>query len=798
MKNIKIEINITGIVQGVGFRPFLFNLARKYGFKGYILNQGNAGVRLVLTGEEELLDRFVEDIKLKKPKISYVESISVKKIETDEEFKDLKIRKSEKSRGISLTLPPDIAICDDCVNDLRDKNKKRYYMYPFVACAVCGPRYTIVNTLPYDRERSTMIEFPLCNEDKTSCVKEYKDFNNRRFHAQTFACAVCGPQYQLYDKSKNIIETNSIKEILEITARRINSGEIAAVKGMGGVHLICLAEDDKVLEDLRNRKKDRKYKPFAIMTPKLEVLENFVIFSEKEREFLTSFRRPIVILEKKKGSNDGILSNQVAPGLSSIGVMLPYAGIHYLLFDFIGQKPLIYTSGNVSNLPMGIRNEMIFEQLQGLADFFLLHNRTIFQRCDDSVLRVHGNKIKLIRRSRGYIPEYLPLPFEVDVPGALATGPELNLTGAVLRRNRIFPTQHIGHVTSLETLNFLKNALMNIKNLLQIEDNEIKFIACDLHPSFYTTNYAKELAENFRVEYFPIQHHFAHVLGLMAENKISPDEEIIAIATDGVGYGEDHTVWGGELLLSSYSGYQRLGHLESQPMIGGDRCAKYPGRMFASILLNIIGVEEANKVFQKMELKNDLEHKSAELEGIISQFIYSNRNFPTKNIPLTSATGRIFDVISYLLDACKLKTYQGEPAIRLEGLASKGNPNNIELSINFIKENGQYIIKTSEIITNILNLLENSNNRKEDIAVAFQVEFGKAFADIAVKMAESNGINKIGLTGGVAYNYSFSNTIKNMIIKEGFTFLEHDLVAPGDAGISTGQLIGGIFKYQNQ
>jgi len=798
LKTIKIEVNITGIVQGVGFRPFLFNLARSYGFKGFILNQGNAGVRFVLAGEKELLDRFVQDIKLKKPKISYIESISAKKIETDEEFKDLKIRKSEIGRGISLTLPPDVTICDDCVNDLRDKNNLRYYMYPFVACAKCGPRYTTVKALPYDRERSTMIEFPFCNEGNSSCVKEYEDFNNRRFHAQTFACAICGPHYQLYDKSKNIIETNSIKEILEITANRINRGEIAAVKGIGGVHLICLAEDHKVIEELRNRKKERKYKPFAIMTPNLEILDNFVVISETERELLNSFRRPIVILERKKKLNESIVSNQVAPGLSSIGVMLPYAGIHYLLFDFIGQKPLIYTSGNVSNLPMGIKNEMIFEQLKGLADFFLLHNRKIFQRCDDSVLRVHGNNIKLIRRSRGYVPEYLPLPFEVDIPGAIATGPELNLTGAVLRRNRIFPTQHIGHVTSLETLNFLKNALMNIKNLLQIEDNEIKFIACDLHPSFYTTNYAKELAEKFRVEYFPIQHHFAHVLGLMAENKISPDEEIIAIATDGVGYGEDHTVWGGELLLSSYRGYQRLGHLESQPMIGGDRCAKYPGRMFASILLNIIGVEEANKVFQKIKLKNDLEHKSAELEAIISQFINSNRNFPTKNIPLTSATGRIFDVISYLLDACKLKTYQGEPAIRLEGLASKGNPNNIELSINFIKENGQYIIKTSEIITNILNLLQNSNNRKEDIAAAFQVEFGKAFADTAVKMAESNGINKIGITGGVAYNYSFSNTIKNMITKEGFTFLEHDLVAPGDAGISTGQLIGGIFKYENQ
>jgi hydrogenase maturation protein HypF len=798
VKNIKKEIIITGIVQGVGFRPFLFNLAQKYGLKGYILNRGNAGVRLVLAGEDDKLNRFVRDIKLKKPKISYIESISVRELDTDENFKGLVIRKSEKGRGKGLTLPPDIAICDECIKDIRDKNKEKYYLYPFVACAVCGPRYTTVKALPYDRERSTMIEFPFCEVGNPSCLEEYQNFNNRRFHAQTYACAICGPHYQLYDKSKKIIKTNSIKEILEISANRINMGEIAAIKGIGGIHLVCLAEDDNILAILRKRKKDRRYKPFAIMVPNLKMLKGHVNISEKEREILNSFRKPIVLLERKTYSTGMKLSNQIAPGLSSIGVMLPYSGIHHLLFDFIGQKPLIYTSGNISDLPMGIENDMIFDQLKEIADFYLLHNRRIFQRCDDSVLRIHDNKVKLIRRSRGYVPEYLPLPFNVDIAGALATGPEINVTGAVLRGNRIFPTQHIGHLRSFETFNFLKDALMNIKNLLQIEDKEIKFIACDSHPAFYTTLYAKELAEKFGVEYFQIQHHFAHVLGLMAENKITPDERIIGISTDGVGYGEPNHVWGGEIFLSTYEGYQRLGHLEFQPMIGGDRCTKYPGRMFASILLNAIGVEESTKIFEEIELKNDLEHKSSELEGIISQFNKSKGIFPAKNIPLTSATGRIFDSVSYLLGACKIKTYQGEPAIRLEGLAVKGNANNIKLSINYSKENGQFIINTSKLLIDILNLLENPKNRKEDIAAAFQVEIGKAFAKVAIEIAKQKGINKIGLTGGVAYNYAFSNTIKKMIFKKGFKFFEHDLIPPGDAGISIGQLIGGIFKYLNQ
>jgi hydrogenase maturation protein HypF len=670
-------------------------------------------------------------------------------------------------------------------------------MYPFVACAVCGPRYTTVTSLPYDRERSTMIEFPFCKVGNPSCIHEYENFENRRFHAQTYACSVCGPHYKLYDKSKNVIETSSIREILEFTAKRIHNGEVAAVKGIGGVHLVCLADDEKIVKKLRERKRDRKFKPFAIMVPNPETVEEILSISEKERELLISFRRPIVILERKSEFSDSYISKEVAPGLSSVGVMLPYAGIHHLLFDFIGQKPLIYTSGNVSNFPMGIKNTDIFDQLKDLADFFLLHNRTIYQRCDDSVLRINGDKVKLIRRSRGYVPEYLPLPFDVDVPGALATGPELNATGAVLRRNRIFPTQYIGHVKSLETYEFLHEALMNVKNLLQIEDKEIEFIACDLHPAFYTTKYAQELSEKFNAQLYQIQHHWAHVLSLMAENKINKDEKIIAITTDGVGYGDDGNVWGGEILLSSYKGYERLGHLESQPMIGGDRCAKYPSRMFVSILLKHLGFEKAEAIFNKIGIINDLEHKATELSGMVSQFLNAKGRFPNENIPLSSATGRIFDVVSYLLGACKVKTYQGEPAIRLEGLATMGDQRKIDLNIAYSQKNGEFIINTSDLIENILNLMGSEGNKKEDIAASFQVAMGKVFAEVGIRAARQIGISKIGLTGGVAYNYSFSNTVKKMIISEGLTFLEHDLVAPGDAGISTGQLIGGFFKYQS-
>ncbi|MFX1374666.1 MAG: carbamoyltransferase HypF [Promethearchaeota archaeon] len=797
MNNYKsIEINITGIVQGVGFRPFLYNLARSLNLNGYILNRGNAGVRLILQGNHQKLSKFLEEIELQKPKISYIENIEIRNLENLPKYKKLEIKKSEEGRGISLTLPADISICSECLSDMRNSKKKKYYKYPFIACAVCGPRFTTVTELPYDRERSTMKKFPFCLQaEPESCIQEYSNFNNRRFHAQTFACSVCGPQYTLYNKQKEIIANVSIDKILQETAIRINEGKIVAVKGIGGVHLVCLADNNDIILKLRKRKGERKYKPFALMVPDLKIIEDILKISDKEKIFLNSFRKPIVLLEKKKLNKNLIISEEIAPGLNNVGIMLPYSGIHYLLFDYIGRKPLVYTSGNKSYIPMGIENSKIFEQLQNLADVFLLHNRPIYQRADDSVLRIHDDKVKLIRRSRGFVPEYVPLPFEVDLPGAIATGPLLSVTGAIMRHNRIFPTQHIGNVSHLETYEFLKDALFHMKTLLKINDSEIKFITCDTHPEFITTKLAKELSTQFKCDFYKIQHHYAHILALMAENNVEKEEKIIGISTDGIGYGQDGNIWGGEILISSYSDYKRLGHLEYQPMIGGDRCTKYPARMAASIILNSLGLEESEQVFKRIKLENDLEYGNTELRVLISQFNQVKGKFPSQNVPLTSSSGRIFDTVSYLLNASKIKTYRGEPAMRLEGMAMKGNPDNIELKIEYTKENDMYIMKTSDLIVDIISLLEKRDFRNEDIAAKFQIEFGKSFGEMAIRLAIENDITKVGLTGGVAYNYSFSKAIKDQILQSGLEFLEHNSIPAGDAGISIGQLIGGLFKY---
>jgi hydrogenase maturation protein HypF len=334
-----------------------------------------------------------------------------------------------------------------------------------------------------------------------------------------------------------------------------------------------------------------------------------------------------------------------------------------------------------------------------------------------------------------------------------------------------------------------------MKNLLQIKDSEVNFVACDEHPMFITTRFAKELSVKFKVKSYPIQHHFAHVLSLMAENKVNVDEKIVGISTDGVGFGDDGNIWGGEILLTSYYGYERLGHLQYQPMVGGDRCTKYPARMAASIILKVLGIEKAREVFNKLRLEKDLEYKSDELNALISQFEKNKNVFPSKNIPLSSSTGRILDVVSYLVGASNVKTYRGEPAMRLEALATRGDQDIIPLNIEILKKDGMLIINSSKLILDILDLINNKMNNPADIAAKFQKELALAFSRIAKEIAELRGISKIGLTGGVAYNLAISNTIKEDIISEGFEFLEHNLIPPGDAGISSGQLIGGIFKY---
>jgi len=880
------KIIIKGIVQGVGFRPFLFNLTKSLNLNGVILNKGNIGVELIIsclgqTSELEI-ENFIFQIKSKKPPISYIESITYSEINENiikEEYSipislinnDLKILPSIEKYGHELALPPDIAICDDCIKEMNDIKFTRFYKYPFIACAYCGPRFTTVFALPYDRIRTTMNAFPYCSsksqhsiENEGSCEEDYHDFTNRRFHAETFACRKCGPNYFLivnsnfisnqdYNKIKSIIDldynldynnlrvenldlylssndviTKNADFCIRLAAELIKNGYILAVMGIGGVHLVAKATEKSVIEKLRLRKKGRRYKPFAIMVRNRESIKNFVYINKYEEELLTSFRRPIILLDKKTPFE---LPENIAPGLPNIGIMLPYAGIHYLLFEYIGDIPLIFTSGNISNLPMAITPKDVIEQLNTLADAFLLHNRIIYQRCDDSVLRVHcyhSNNVftyyeKIIRRSRGYVPEYIPLPFKTELKGVIAVGAELNSTAAISIGNRIFPTQYIGNVYNLETYEFLKNSILHMKLLLQINDDEIQIIVHDFHPLFQSTKLAYELKEKFEkmvnhnehtqlkkdnreILLIPIQHHFAHAASLLIDASIPEDTPVVIATLDGVGYGLDGNIWGGEIISGTYSNLKREAHLSYIPMIGGDKCAKFPARMLIGFLLTLYDIEETKKLAKLLNITKNLEFGDLEFNIILNMF----KN--NENTTYTSSCGRLLDSISSLLDICHLRTYEGEPAMKLEGAAYHGDINAFDFHSDIIyyiySKNFQEIIPTERIIYNIIKVLKTktdgfsipiSDKLRSDLAASSLNSLGKIIAHAAIKIAIKNNIKYIGLSGGVGYNSIISNSFYTEIenSENNIITIHHKNIPCGDAGICIGQIVIAISKYNN-
>ncbi|MHA1110739.1 MAG: carbamoyltransferase HypF [Promethearchaeota archaeon] len=821
------KIKIEGICQGVGFRPFLYKLADNFGFTGSIINKGNVGVELVVFAPNfESISKFESEIQSKKPSISFIESITsqelskreLEKLDVQELKSVLKIMKSKGGIGPSVTSPPDIAICSDCINDMNNPADRRFFQYPFTACAVCGPRFTTIQELPYDRERTTMNEFPFCSSSKssqTSCLQDYNTPKNRRFHAQTYSCKDCGPNYFfLYNPEfvsnpiKNEYSATKLQEILgnssyisqhaiesiQIASKYILSGKIIAVMGIGGVHIVGDACNPKVIEVIRTRKRKRKTKPFAIMVKDIVSARKYVHISKKEETELLSYRRPIVLVPKRKGT----LHESIAPGLHNIGIMLPYAGIHHLLFQLIGDAPLIFTSGNFSDLPMAISPSDVVEQLNQIADGYLLHNRVIYQRADDSVLRVQENLTKIIRRSRGYVPEYFPLPFETNIKGGIAVGPELSSTGLVARGYRLFPTQHIGNVDNLETYDFLKNAIIHMKSLLKLKNSDINFVSMDLHPQFQSTRLAKHFKEEMGIQnVFAIQHHFAHTASLMVDNNIDMNTPVIVSTLDGVGYGTDGNVWGGEVIKGTYNEMERIHHLSYIPMVGGDLCVTYPGRMVTGFLLKLFESQEAFENAKRLEIAQTLKGEMNELETLISSYTLG------ENVAYSSSCGRLIDAISNLLGVCKQKYYRGEPAMRLEGTAFGGDSLSYDFSTEVIHSMKQKVIPSEKIIHQIVELVLNKSlptNQVQNVAASALYSVGKIFGTVSFNEAIKNDIHHIGLSGGVAYNdyvtKGFYETVENLSQKNCFPIktLHHNRIPPGDAGISIGQAAIAISK----
>ncbi len=737
------KILTQGIVQGVGFRPYVYRLADELNLNGYVRNLGNV-VEIVIEGENT--DLFIERLPSELPPIAKIDSMMVEDIDINN-YPDFEIVESGDSYSGVSVIPPDIAICDKCLSEIRNPNDRRY-KYPFNACTDCGPRFTVIESVPYDRIRTSMEEFPLCDD----CLVEYRDPLNRRYHGEAICCGDCGPQMAFYQGTNKIDCENPIKMGADI----LKEGNILAIKGIGGTHLVVDAYDDEAIRELRKRL-NRPNQAFAVMSKDLKSVQNYAQMSEREIETITSNKRPIVILKK----NDNYpFPDSLSPGLHNIGVMLPYSPMHYLLFDEGDIDTYVMTSANTPGEPMMIKNEEI---INGVNDYSLVHNRKILNRCDDSVIRFRNNELSFIRRSRGYTPEPYKINYEVNDLNVLALGPELDVTFSIAKDNIVYPSQHIGNTNKPKTLEFLKEAIENMQRITKI--NEFDVIACDMHPHFFTTRLAHDLSDKYGAEVLSVQHHHAHSISLANDHGI---EDMIVIAADGVGYGSDGTSWGGEILYTNVKDFERMGHLESQLMPGGDMATRYPARMLASILKDedLIRNYVDHFKYGEIEIKNIFK----QLESGI-------------NVGKTTSTGRVLDSMAVALEVCDMRTYEGECSMKLESCAYYSTK---DLEIPYIIENNT--LNTTEILREVVRLYQKGE-KKSNIAHAGQIAVASGLSELAIKSADKKGLEKIGATGGVFYNEAITETVKNCIEDNGYEFIQHTNTCAGDGSVSLGQAI---------
>lgn len=733
------KILTQGIVQGVGFRPYVYRLACDLDLNGYVRNLGNV-VEIVVSGSNA--DLFVERLPEMLPPIARIDSMEVSDCDS-REFSDFRIIESSDSyNGVSV-IPPDVAICRSCLDEIRDSSDRRY-KYPFNACTDCGPRFTVIDSVPYDRNRTSMNMFPLCDE----CLSEYEEPLNRRYHGEAICCGDCGPEMSIY-RNNNLIDTDNP---IKLGADILEDGGILAVKGIGGTHLVADAYNDDAICELRSRL-NRPNQAFAVMSDDLSTVEKYALLSEREIETITSNKRPIVVLKK---NDDYPFPDSLSPGLHNIGVMLPYSGMHYLLFDEGNIDTYIMTSANIPGEPMMIDNNEI---INGISDYSLVHNRNILNRCDDSVIRFRNDELSFIRRSRGYTPEPYTINYDVDDLNVLSLGPELDVTFCLSTGSVAYPSQHIGNTNKVKTLEFLKNSIDHMKRITRISDIDV--VACDMHPHFFTTRMAYE----FGVDVVPVQHHHAHAVSLANDNNI---DEMIVIASDGTGYGDDGTSWGGEILYTDVESYRRLGHLEQQLMPGGDLATKYPSRMLLSILKDeeLIGKYTGHFRYGEVEIKNIFR----QLDSMI-------------NVGVTTSTGRVLDSVCVALELCDERTYEGECSMKLESAAYYSTE---ELELPLIIENNQ--LNTTEILREVVSLYDKGY-KKADIACAAQRVIAMGLSEIALGAADKMNISDIGGTGGVFYNEAITGTVKSAVEGDGYNFVQHRNTCCGDGSVSLGQCI---------
>ena len=748
------RISARGVVQGVGFRPFVYQLATKYNLKGWVCNTSE-DVKIEVQGESKDVKHFLSELQDNVPPLASIEHITVT-YHPPVDYTSFEIRHSIAEEGKYQLVSPDIATCPACLKEIFSPKDRRYH-YPFTNCTNCGPRFTIIEDIPYDRPKTTMRSFIMCPD----CQAEYDNPLDRRFHAQPNACPKCGPRLELLDARGNHVETS---DVIAAASQLLKNGKILAIKGLGGFLLACDATSEKAIQLLRQRKR-RPFKPLAIMIADMEEARRHCYISEAEEKLLTSQQSPIVLIRWKPEST---VCQAVAPNLKYLGVMLPYTPLHHILLREMG-LPLVMTSGNISEEPIAKDNDEAIRRLSGIADYFLVHNRDIYARYDDSVTVIERGEVQLTRRARSYAPYPIHLPFTAKQ--VLGCGAEEKNTFCLTKDSYAFISQHIGDMENLETLEHFQNTLALYKKLFRIEP---EIIAYDLHPEYLPTKYALELGSQFsHLKLVPVQHHHAHIVSCMVDNNV--ENPVIGVALDGTGYGSDGHIWGGEFLVADYKAFQRMGHLEYLPLPGGSVAIKRPYRTAIGYLLKLLGEDSLST---KLAFLKQVDAVEIEL---IKRQIQTGLNSP-----LNSSLGRLFDAVSALIDVRGEIDYEGQAAVELEMIAYDAGDDSYPYSIT--EHDGTNIIQLKELLSAIVKDLYQGVS-KATISARFHNTVAQMICEMCQLIARKTGINRVALSGGVFQNRLLLRKVVPLLESTGFSVLTHKQVPCNDGGISLGQAV---------
>ena len=752
----RCRITVHGLVQGMGFRPFVYRLAKELGLTGRVGNTAE-GVVIDIEGEEAGLAQFLNKVQNEAPVHSRVDSMQTQYLKP-KRYPDFHIQhRGDGAAPKTALVLPDMATCRECQEEIFNPRNRRY-LYPFTNCTHCGPRYSIIEGIPYDRANTSMKNFAMCAD----CQAEYDDPDDRRFHAQPNACFHCGPHLELWEANGKILDTHH--HALKVASHAIKAGKIVAVKGIGGFHLFCDARNEKNVRLLRARK-HREGKPFALMFPGYGMIETACDVSELEKSLLASSEAPIVLLKKKNGC--ALITEAVAPDNSFLGVMLPYSPLHHILTRELA-VPAVATSGNIADEPICTDEQEAVQRLSGIADLFLIHNRPIVRSVDDSLVMVMAGRPCLLRRARGYAP--LPFPMETDGPVGLAVGGHLKNTVAISARRQIFLSQHIGDLETPQSYAAFRHTLKSLQNLYGAKPD---YVVHDLHPDYFSTKFAATL-DIPRIE---VQHHHAHIAACMAEHNIRGP--VLGIAWDGTGLGTDRTVWGGEFLMADLGNFQRIGHLKPFPLPGGEKAIQEPRRAALGLLSQLDesflnrGDLPALKAFAPGDLK------------IIQSMLA--RGF---NSPLTSAMGRLFDAVASLLGLCHFNRFEGEAAVKLEFLAGQCDTQ-ARYPYQIASRSGPMVLDWSFMIKQIIDEVRSRASR-----ALISAKFHNTLVAMGVDAAQRAGEPRVVLSGGCFQNRYLTEKLIARLQAAGFTPYWHQQVPPNDGGLALGQAVIGLNRIQ--